>query len=453
MTKTFNCSLCSAPLDLAGAEGMTVRCGYCGNNAILPEELRPISVSRPSPGGSLLSLIDRAMKMAEISQLLQARNKIGAIKLYRETFGSGLAEAKAAVEQIERGQPITVTQTDTQSDFSQPYQTVQPAQVVNLQGKRIGRWVVGFIVLLILVPIIFAAVGIITAFKAVQHSTPTFAADGSKGSSAAPGFAAPALEFGSEGIGAGQFKDARSVAVDTGGRIYVGEYLGGRIQVFDSQGKFLTQWMLDPKAAVYDLEVDRKGVVYVAQPRATYRYSAATGELLGEVAKPPSNPHDTYYDVEVGLDGSLYAISGQYNLVHIGPDGAFRTEINLREKTSEDGSFERLAVDGQGNMYVMGRSDQTVYKLSPNGKFINRFGGRGNGPGQFSSANSIAVDGQGRIYVSDSGRGVHVFDNDGRYLDSFGGNIVIFGMAIDDRNEIFATERNRYKIVKYVPVK
>ena len=39
--------------------------------------------------------------------------------------------------------------------------------------------------------------------------------------------------FGKEGIGAGYFKDARSIAVDAEGRIYVGEYTGGRMQVFD----------------------------------------------------------------------------------------------------------------------------------------------------------------------------------------------------------------------------
>src|SRR5438477_2507334 len=46
-------------------------------------------------------------------------------------------------------------------------------------------------------------------------------------------FATQTLNFGSEGIGPGMFKDARSVAVDASGKIYVGEYSGGRIQVFD----------------------------------------------------------------------------------------------------------------------------------------------------------------------------------------------------------------------------
>ena len=40
-------------------------------------------------------------------------------------------------------------------------------------------------------------------------------------------FATILLKFGEEGIGPGMFKDARSIAVDGSGRIYVGEYSGG----------------------------------------------------------------------------------------------------------------------------------------------------------------------------------------------------------------------------------
>ena len=51
-----------------------------------------------------------------------------------------------------------------------------------------------------------------------------------------PGFATVVMTFGGEGIGPGLFTDARSIAVDGAGNIYVGEYGNGRIQVFDSDG-------------------------------------------------------------------------------------------------------------------------------------------------------------------------------------------------------------------------
>jgi zinc-ribbon domain len=49
----------------------------------------------------------------EIQQLIRSGNKIEAIKVYRETFGSSLKDAKEAVEQIEREQA-------TKSDFIPP---------------------------------------------------------------------------------------------------------------------------------------------------------------------------------------------------------------------------------------------------------------------------------------------------------------------------------------------
>src|SRR5688500_9264904 len=84
--------------------------------------------------------------------------------------------------------------------------------------------------------------------------------------------AEPQPFFGSEGIGPGNFKDARSIAVDAEGHVYVGEYSGGRIQVFDSAGKFVTQWTADPKMPLRGMTADRRGTVYVVQKGVINRY-------------------------------------------------------------------------------------------------------------------------------------------------------------------------------------
>jgi DNA-binding beta-propeller fold protein YncE len=49
--------------------------------------------------------------------------------------------------------------------------------------------------------------------------------------------------WGSKGTGEGQFNDPTSVTVDAGNnRVYVADPINSRIQVFDSNGKFLTKW-------------------------------------------------------------------------------------------------------------------------------------------------------------------------------------------------------------------
>jgi sugar lactone lactonase YvrE len=60
---------------------------------------------------------------------------------------------------------------------------------------------------------------------------------------------------------------------------------------------------------------------------------------------------------------------------------------------------------------------------------------------------AIAVDGQGRIYVSDI-KGIQVFDSNGRYLETFNveGNVA-FGMVFNDKNELFVAARTQ--VIKY----
>lgn len=51
--------------------------------------------------------------------------------------------------------------------------------------------------------------------------------------------------FGQQGSGPDYFSNSRDVAVDAAGNIYVAEYLNGRMQTFDTQGKFLIQWQVE----------------------------------------------------------------------------------------------------------------------------------------------------------------------------------------------------------------
>ncbi|HET9531798.1 MAG TPA: NHL repeat-containing protein [Blastocatellia bacterium] len=465
MPKPFNCSTCAAPLDAEAIKSVTVRCGYCGNTILIPDALRDAGTtgSADNAGNALGHVVNEALRLAEVARLVKAKKKIEAIKLYREIFPVGLKEAKDAVEQIETTGTITYSHSTTQASQLAPsrFASVEVSRGRS-KGSRPGNsllWLVAAVsVVGLLGGVIAAIVGFASFFApGSSPSQETTARPTSQTTATArvvtpptPAFADVALEFGAEGIGAGQFKDARSVAVDGEGRIYVGEYTGGRVQVFDSQGRFLTQWLVDPKPVLLNLAADRKGNVYVVHPGSIIRYEGATGRLLGEVPKQAANRFEYYEDVFVALDGSLFAISGNHKIVRISPEGEIKVVVDVREKTGENVSLDRVAVDGTGNIYALDRSGTVVFKFSPDGRFISRFGGRGDQPGQFISPHNIAVDGKGRVYVSDSGRAVNVFDSGGRFIDSFGGRELVFGLAVTDNDEIFTAQRNRNKIVKFV---
>src|SRR4051812_37534632 len=154
MHTVFNCTMCSAPLDPTQAAGATMRCNYCGNTVIVPEELRSLSnrmPHAPATGESFVPMMDQALKLAEIAGLAKAGKKIAAIKLYRETFGTDLKGAKEAVEQMEAGQPIVFTQTGFQgAHASAPSfpQGFQPSALISEQAVKKTKRIAGIGLLL-----------------------------------------------------------------------------------------------------------------------------------------------------------------------------------------------------------------------------------------------------------------------------------------------------------------
>ena len=314
--------------------------------------------------------------------------------------------------------------------------------------------IIPIVIIVFVFVIILAVFGMLTStIRSVTAPliTPPTAPGGPSGArsgGAANSFANVLLQFGEEGIGPGMFTDARSIGVDDKGNIYIGEYSGGRIQVFDSAGKFIRQWTtVDPKMPLRGMAVDRKGAVYVAQRGIITRYDGETGETLGTVKYSEGDGFD---DVTMAPDGGLVCAwqRGRDDIVRFNAQGNLVRAIRAAVSTAADRSElnTRVAIDGRGNIYALGGFTNSVFKFGPDGKFMNRFGSQGNQPGQISAADAIAVDGKGRVYVSDS-KGIQVFDSEGRYLAVFKPAGIAFGMVFNDRNELLVVARN--KVVKF----
>lgn len=336
--------------------------------------------------------------------------------------------------------------------------TGQAARVVRIQfglasGSKFPKW----LWLLIVIPVVAVLVGVLAAVgilaptlssvtRTVKESNqpvrPITPAKESKNS-----FATVLLTFGSEGIGPGMFTDARSIAVDGDGRIYVGEYTGGRIQVFDSTGKFVSQWSIgDRKTLLRGLAADRKGTVYAVHGGRIHRYRGETGEKVGQLDYKETG----FDDVTMLADGGLVAAwqSNRDDIVTFDSNGKVVQTIPAAISTASGDSElnTRVAVDGAGSIYALGTFNNAVFKFARDGKFVNRFGGGGDQPGQLRAPYSIAVDGYGRVYVGDI-KGIQVFDANGRYLTILDSKGVAFGMVFNDKNELFVIARDH--VIKY----
>ncbi len=98
-----------------------------------------------------------------------------------------------------------------------------------------------------------------------------------------------------------------------------------------------------------------------------------------------------------------------------------------------------VTVDGIGNIYLLGSFNNLAFIYTRDGKYQNKFGGDGEGPGTFQAVSAIAVDNQSRIYISDFD-GIQVFDQNGRYLDVFSASNGVRAMVFDLSGNLFTID-------------
>jgi hypothetical protein len=262
-----------------------------------------------------------------------------------------------------------------------------------------------------------------------------------------PRFFEPSILVGCTGIARGCFDTTRSIDVDSKGNIYVGDdsdFIGGRVQVFDPTGEFITQWLIGDKDTHLDrIAVDRRqGIVYVVSDGDIYRYEGATGKPLGQLEYSGGQG---FQDVAVTADGTLVASwnrdwkGGLFVDFHESQDdivvfdSAGQVVNVLKKALSEiaggDAELDTwLTVDRQGDIYATGMLNPAIFKFTPDGKFLGKFG-----EGRVEDARSLAVDAQGRMVVS-SHSDILIFAPDGRYIgmEDWGPEDMVF----NDRNEL-----------------
>lgn len=455
MAHTLNCPNCGAPLDYEGHDPI-IRCPYCRGSVIVPENLR----ARPSFSArrdtfamssslDLNGLVHQAQRLYQVKHLAEEGETDRAVALYREIIGADEFTARQAVAKLTAGQPIVFDEAFVLSAGG-------PA-VTRVTEKKPSPRAARFVGCLFAAAIAFALVSVIVPLAATLGLTAWFGITGFErpggveipldlGNLPVPGLglARQELAFGGSGSGPGLFDDVRAIGVHpVNGSIYAANYADGRVQAFDPQGNFLTQWIIPKeKTAPYfdDMAVGRDGTIYIPVYGKLRRFDA-NGQLLGEF----DLGRDYVQNLDVNADGTLVVIANGEDILWLSPQGEIQRRLDdaVSSVSGDSELSASVAVDGLGKVFVMAHFNDAIFVFDANGRFLNRFGSDGDAPGQFRGLMAIEVDNQGRVFVSDV-KGIQVFSNDGRYLDlipvAFS---TAYGLAFDDQNKLYITTGNQ----------
>ncbi len=171
-------------------------------------------------------------------------------------------------------------------------------------------------------------------------------------------------QAGIAGSGEGQFKEAKGMAIDSSGNLWVVDEGNNRIEEFGANGE-------------YKQGFGKEG----------------TGEAQ--------------FKTPVGIaiyGGNLYVAEyGNDRVQELSTAGKYIAQFGKAGSGKEELSYPRgITVDSRtGNLYIADTGNNRVQEFTSAGKFVTNFGSAGSEEGQFTEPKGVAVGASGELYVTD----------------------------------------------------
>jgi uncharacterized protein (TIGR03663 family) len=278
---------------------------------------------------------------------------------------------------------------------------------------------------------------------------------------------AAGLVVGSQGQNEGQFSQPRGIAVSPDGNIYVTDSGNHRVQVFTPQGQFLRSWggpgaepgqFTEP----WGIAVAPNGDVYVADTwnhrvqwfDAQGQFKGMWGYFSDSGGTLEGNPSAFYgpRDVVIDDEGYVYVTdTGNKRIQKFTAEGEFVAAYGagLNEPVG-------LASDGSGTFFVADTWNHRVVQFDESFAFVDEWPVQSWQGESLVNKPYVAADDQ-YVYVTDpEGYRILVYDRQGQIVLSFGrfgddaaGMNLPTGLALDREGRLWVTDSANHRLLRF----
>jgi len=279
------------------------------------------------------------------------------------------------------------------------------------------------------------------------------------------------------------------IAVDKSCNIYVADIFNYRLQKFDSEGNFITDWYtqdLNYGSLDYVVKVDIDGNLYLFDSERYLQKFDSNGKFI----KKWNIKNDRVVGLDIDERGYFF-ITDIYGYVYVfDPDGILIRKWSIYndkfEKIEESAWGKSIVVDEKGNVFIDIADTPAKFEIvKPKYFFIFREDVRiveGFGPGivkydaygnyitkwlkkKFDDERvsipmgRIATDFKGHIFMVDrASHCIQIFDSDGHFIAKFGSKGYKDGqflypedVAVDPEGNVYVMDSGNFRIQKFSP--